>query len=63
MRHTGQTLSEIEARMERDTFMSAEQAKEFGIVDEVCPKHPAGARLSPGSGSRELRSCKVFTES
>ena len=41
MRHTGQTLSEIEARMERDTFMSAEQAKEFGIVDEVIEKRPA----------------------
>ena len=41
MRHTGQTLSEIESRMERDTFMSAEQAKEFGIVDEVIEKRPA----------------------
>ena len=28
-------------RMERDTFMSAEQAKEFGIVDEVIEKRPA----------------------
>jgi ATP-dependent protease ClpP protease subunit len=25
----------IEANMERDTFMSATQAKEFGLVDEV----------------------------
>ncbi|MEM7021400.1 MAG: ATP-dependent Clp endopeptidase proteolytic subunit ClpP [Pseudomonadota bacterium] len=34
-RHTGQELSVIEANMERDTFMSASQAKEFGLVDEV----------------------------
>jgi len=34
-RHTGQELSVIEAAMERDTFMSADQAKEFGLVDEV----------------------------
>jgi ATP-dependent Clp protease protease subunit len=40
-RHTGQTLAEIESRMERDTFMSAEQAREFGIVDEVIEKRPA----------------------
>ena len=33
--------AEIESRMERDTFMSAEQAKEFGIVDEVIEKRPA----------------------
>jgi ATP-dependent Clp protease, protease subunit len=34
-RHTGQELAVIEANMERDTFMSATQAKEFGLVDEV----------------------------
>ena len=27
--------------MERDSFMSAEQAKEFGLVDEVIDKRPA----------------------
>ena len=41
VRHTGQTLSEIESRMERDSFMSADQAKEFGLVDEVIDKRPA----------------------
>jgi ATP-dependent Clp protease protease subunit len=35
MRHTGQELAVVEANMERDTFMSATQAKEFGLVDEV----------------------------
>jgi len=34
-RHTGQELAVIEANMERDTFMSATQAKEFGLIDDV----------------------------
>ncbi len=34
-KHTGQPLSVIETNMERDKFMSAEAAKEFGIIDEV----------------------------
>lgn len=41
MRHTGRTLTEIESKMERDTFMSAETARDFGIVDEVIEKRPA----------------------
>jgi ATP-dependent Clp protease protease subunit len=35
VRHTGQEVVVVEAAMERDTFMSAGQAKEFGLVDEV----------------------------
>ena len=34
-RHTGQDLAVVETNMERDTFMSAMQAKEFGLIDEV----------------------------
>jgi ATP-dependent Clp protease, protease subunit len=41
VRHTGQKLADVEAIMERDTFMSAAQAQEFGIVDEVIEKRPA----------------------
>lgn len=33
--HTGQDLKKIEAAVERDNFMSGEQAKEFGLIDEV----------------------------
>ena len=36
--HTGQTLRKIEGALERDTFMTAEQAKDFGLVDEVTTK-------------------------
>ena len=33
--HTGQSLRKIEDALDRDTFMTAEQAKDFGLVDEV----------------------------
>lgn len=32
---TGQTLEKIEKDMDRDFFMSAEQAKEYGLIDKV----------------------------
>jgi len=32
---TGQTLERIQADTERDHFMSAEEAREYGIIDEV----------------------------
>ena len=38
--HTGQPLDVIEKSMERDNFMTAEEAKEFGLVDEVVTKRP-----------------------
>lgn len=41
--HTGQTLEKIEATMERDTFMSAEEAKNFGLIDQVVQKRPSSA--------------------
>jgi len=34
-RHTGQPIEKIQKDTERDFFMSAEEAKEYGIVDEV----------------------------
>ncbi|EPZ36560.1 ClpP domain-containing protein [Rozella allomycis CSF55] len=37
--HTGQEVSEIEKVMERDTWMNAEEAKKFGIVDHVIIKN------------------------
>jgi ATP-dependent Clp protease, protease subunit len=39
-RHSGQELAVVEANMERDTFMSATQAKEFGLIDEVVAQRP-----------------------
>ena len=42
-RFTGKPLEEIELSMERDKFMSAEEAKAFGLVDEVMDKRPTPA--------------------
>ncbi|MGH0002852.1 ATP-dependent Clp endopeptidase proteolytic subunit ClpP [Pseudovibrio ascidiaceicola] len=33
--HTGQTLDAVEEALERDNFMSADAAKEFGLIDNV----------------------------
>ena len=38
VQHTGQTLRKIEDALERDTFMTAEQAKDFGLIDTVTEK-------------------------
>ena len=35
VKHTGQPIEKIEEAMERDTFLTAEAAKEFGLVDKV----------------------------
>ena len=40
VKHTGQTLDVIERAMERDKFLSAEEAKVFGLIDEVTEKRP-----------------------
>ncbi|PIU78443.1 MAG: ATP-dependent Clp protease proteolytic subunit [Candidatus Moranbacteria bacterium CG_4_10_14_3_um_filter_44_15] len=34
-KHTGQTLSRIEKDTDRDYFMNAEEAKEYGVVDKI----------------------------
>ena len=43
-KHTGQSLERISADTERDYFMSAEQAKTYGIIDQVVDKRQAAAR-------------------
>jgi ATP-dependent Clp protease protease subunit len=40
VKHTGQTLEQIEAALERDKFLDAHEAKTFGIVDEVVDSRP-----------------------
>ncbi|MFN3263687.1 MAG: ATP-dependent Clp protease proteolytic subunit, partial [Aquificaceae bacterium] len=37
-KHTGQPLEKIERDVERDYFMSAQEAMEYGIVDRVIEK-------------------------
>jgi ATP-dependent Clp protease protease subunit len=51
-RHTGQKLDAIEKAMERDTFMSPDEAVKFGLVDNVVERHevPAADEASGDSG-------------
>ena len=39
-KHTGKTLEEISIALERDNFMTAEQAKDFGLVDQIVEQRP-----------------------
>jgi ATP-dependent Clp protease protease subunit len=43
VKHTGQALEVIEAKLERDSFMSAEQARDFGLIDTVVENRPVPA--------------------
>jgi ATP-dependent Clp protease protease subunit len=40
VRHTGKGFEVIEATLDRDHFMSAEEAREFGLVDQVVAARP-----------------------
>ena len=40
-KHSGKSLKQIEKIMERDTFMSPDEAKEMGLIDEVVSKRPS----------------------
>jgi len=44
--HTGQALEKIQADTDRDFFMSGEEAKEYGIVDEVIRSIKAAAEMT-----------------
>ena len=40
VKHTGRTIKEVEEALERDNFMTAEQAVSFGLVDKILDKRP-----------------------
>jgi len=40
VKHTGQPVEAIERKLERDTYMSAQEAKEFGLIDAVVDRLP-----------------------
>jgi len=42
VKHTGKDVAAIEEAMERDRFLSPDEAKAFGIVDQVVTERPAG---------------------
>jgi len=45
VRHTGQDIETVEAALERDNFMSPEEAKDWGLIDEIVTN-----RVKPGDG-------------
>jgi ATP-dependent Clp protease, protease subunit len=40
VKHTGQTYDAVDTALERDNFMSADEAKAWGLIDEVYEKRP-----------------------
>jgi ATP-dependent Clp protease protease subunit len=40
VRHTGQSMETIRRDTDRDFFMSPEQAREYGLIDEVIVRRP-----------------------
>ena len=47
VKHAGQSLKKIEDALERDYFLTAEAAKDFGLVDKVIDKRPEEAHPKP----------------
>lgn len=55
-KYTGKTLDEIEKAMDRDTFLEADEAMAFGIVDKVFesrPEHESAADADGSGGAPE----------
>ena len=40
VKHTGQTLEAVEKALDRDTYMTAEEGKSFGLIDKVLSRRP-----------------------
>jgi ATP-dependent Clp protease protease subunit len=49
LRHTGQTIEKVEKDTDRDKFMSAQEAMEYGIVDNVLARLPASHMPKPAA--------------
>src|SRR5271166_4224383 len=47
VRHTGQPIEAIEQKLERDSYMSAEEARDFGLVDQVVESRPVSSSEDP----------------
>ncbi|MBL8644665.1 MAG: ATP-dependent Clp endopeptidase proteolytic subunit ClpP [Rhodospirillaceae bacterium] len=54
--HTGKTIEQIEKAMDRDNFMNATEAKEFGLIDEVVTQRPRPEKGDEGKAKDEAKS-------
>jgi ATP-dependent Clp protease protease subunit len=48
VRHTGQSYETIETTLDRDYFLSSEQARDFGLVDQVITTRAALEQMGVG---------------
>jgi ATP-dependent Clp protease protease subunit len=51
-RHTGQTVERVHEDMDRDRYMTADQALDYGLIDRVISSHGL-TRMRPGFGPRD----------
>ncbi|MEW6325390.1 MAG: ATP-dependent Clp endopeptidase proteolytic subunit ClpP [Nitrospirota bacterium] len=51
-KHTGQSVERLARDTERDYFMSPEAARDYGLIDEVITKAPAGEKREPAPAGR-----------
>jgi ATP-dependent Clp protease protease subunit len=47
-KHTGQTVEAVEKMLDRDTYLTAEEAKAFGLVDKILERRPDAAEGTGG---------------
>jgi ATP-dependent Clp protease, protease subunit len=52
-KHTGQPLEKISQDTERDYFMSAEEAKRYGLIDEVITRPPKLLKAVPNDAGKD----------
>ena len=45
-KHTGQPIEAIEKALDRDTYMNAEEAKSFGLIDQVLARRPESGEIA-----------------
>ena len=48
--HTGQSVERVHDDMDRDRYFTAEQAREYGLIDRVIDSHELSPRVSAGFG-------------
>jgi ATP-dependent Clp protease, protease subunit len=48
-RHTGQPIEKVSRDMDRDNFMSADESKAYGIIDQVISRRPESAKATDGN--------------
>jgi ATP-dependent Clp protease protease subunit len=51
--HTGQPIEKIEEAMERDRFLSPDEAVSFGLIDKVVTNRPKAADKKEASGEKK----------